>query len=287
MTNVIDDTVSNVCFDMICDSLSESSENVEESVVDMIASFRTLTEIAKTQGGMLEKLVENIDSFEHNDSKMTFEQFAETMRDHITETLDKIIVISETSMKLAFAMEGIVEKIVDLESNVTLLEGINRQTRMLALNASIEAARAGVAGQGFNVVANEVKQMSDRIDDLSFDMKDKIGTITHSVRDGRETLGQIAQIDMAKNITAKCELEELMLNLINRSNNYDIVSTMQSASDAIKDISSQIERMIVGIQFQDRNTQVMQNIVALLTEMRPYLGGDGNDQLPAEEGAQS
>lgn len=272
--------VNDTCFDMICESLIDSTVLVENSVAEMSQSFRALTKISRTQANTLETLINSMDKFEHNNTEISFEQFTNTMTSHISETLDKVIVISENSMKLAFTMEGIVEKITTIEHNIINLEKINKQTRMLALNASIEAARAGDAGKGFNVVANEVKQISEEIDVMSTGIKEQVSTISKSIHEGKSTLGTIAQIDMASNISAKRELEGLMEALMNKSKSDNVVDHMRAASESVKEISSQIESLTMGIQFQDRNSQIIHNIIILLKAIRSHQTHEAQNTLP-------
>ncbi len=82
----------------------------------------------------------------------------------------------------------------DIGGTIKVIETIARQTRLLALNASIEAARAGNAGLGFTVVANEVKQLASGTADATSRILDKIEAIQQNTAGAVESIGQIAVI---------------------------------------------------------------------------------------------
>jgi hypothetical protein len=90
-------------------------------------------------------------------------------------------------------------------AKIESIEQITRATRILALNALIEAARAGDAGRGFSVVANEVKAISGRIDDVARDLT--IGLRART--DELESLGR----DLVANVRGQ-RLVDLSLNMI-------------------------------------------------------------------------
>lgn len=100
-----------------------------------------------------------------------------------------------------------------------MIETIARQTRLLALNASIEAARAGNAGLGFTVVANEVKQLASGTAEATSRIFDKIEAIQQNTAGAVDSISQIAAIierihQMSGSIKETVEAQAISLSLV-------------------------------------------------------------------------
>lgn len=267
-----------VCYEMLCTMLSESASDVESATGTLSNNFRTLAESANHQGKTLSEIVETFSKFEHQGGHVTIDHFINMMSENITNTIAKIVTISENAMELAFAMESVIEQLDSIEKFIQKVNKINNQTRMLALNATIEAARAGEAGRGFSVVANEVKNVSNQIDTMAKEMSHEIGNISQKLRSGQDTLSNVAGIDMSSNITARTETELLMQALITQNNK--VAGIVQKSAESMKAISTQIGMITVGVQFQDKNSQIIANIVALIRAMREHEKNPDQYPLP-------
>ncbi|MTJ79419.1 MAG: chemotaxis protein [Telmatospirillum sp.] len=112
-------------------------------------------------------------------------------------------------------MDGVVRTLAGMLQTV---RGIARQTRMLALNANIEAVRAGAAGQGFAVVALEVKGLSQRSDQIAIEIGAGIAELEKTVQ---ESLGTV--------MAHRTEREESGFTLI---------------ADAVSDLSENMQKLI-------------------------------------------
>lgn len=78
-------------------------------------------------------------------------------------------------------LETLDQYIEEMHSIVELINGITSQTTLLALNASIEAARAGDAGRGFAVVATQITEMATQTKDATIHIKDLIGNVSGAI----------------------------------------------------------------------------------------------------------
>ena len=262
------------------DLLQEHARIVEASALDLSNSFKSLAEAASQQGHSLEELIQTISHLQHDKGEISLDEFVTMMSGQISTTIEKIVGISANAMILAFAMESATEKLAGVELFLDRVHLINRQTRMLALNATIEAARAGDAGKGFSVVASEVKQLSGEIGKIANEMGDQIGAVATQLHQSQGTLAEVAGIDMSANIMVKQELEQLMQALLNQSQRVSQI--VKESSAAAHGISQQIGHITVGMQFQDRNTQVAQNVGLLLQAVQRFLLNPHDNPLPPD-----
>jgi methyl-accepting chemotaxis protein len=113
------------------------------------------------------------------------------------------------------------EKITEI---IAVIDEIAFQTNLLALNASVEAARAGEAGKGFAVVAQEVRQLAQRSAQAASDIKGLIQDSNHHVKDG------VALVNQAGEALA------------------EIVSSISSVANIVKDISDASKEQSIGVQ---------------------------------------
>ncbi len=266
MSDTMKDNLIAICNQTICELLKQSASEVENSTTDLSSNFQVLAKSANQQGSVIEKLTNMLNFLEHHDGNISLNDFIRMMENNITDTIDKIVTISENAMTLAFTMEEVVEQLEGIEDFVQKINKINKETRMLALNATIEAARAGDAGHGFAVVATEVKEVSTQVDVMAKEMQVQIGAISKTLHSGRQMLGKVAGMDLSGNITTRTKLDELMQAMLTQ--NSRITTTMQQSAEMIREISNQINRFTMGVQFQDRNSQVIENVVHLLEAIR-------------------
>jgi len=145
-----------------------------------------------------------------------------------------------------------------LESMARDVGEIAKQTNLLALNAAIEAARAGEAGRGFAVVADEVRKLSSLSGDTGRKIAETVAVVNRSISNTLDTSQQYAEQE---------------LNLLNNSGRHigDVVARFRDAADVLVDnsntltregehIGQEIGEVLVALQFQDRVGQVLDHV---------------------------
>jgi methyl-accepting chemotaxis protein len=158
-------------------------------------------------------------------------QTAKSGREVVTETIDGMQQISDAVTQSASIIAALGKSSDQIGEIVRVIEDIADQTNLLALNAAIEAARAGEQGRGFAVVADEVRKLAERTTKATKEIGDMIRQIQHdtkgavtSMEDGTqkvssgvtlvnktgETLGKIAEMvtqtsDMIRQIAVAAE----------------------------------------------------------------------------------
>ena len=150
----------------------------------------------------------------------------------------------------------------------TMAEGVEKiasQTNLLALNAAIEAARAGEVGRGFAVVADEVRSLSIQSGETGREITNSISQFTTSVE---STVGH-ARLAMEKDLLLEEEgsstIKEVLEGL------EWMTKGMAESSEILKsesiDIVTEVNEIIMSLQFQDRTSQILIHVVEGLSEI--------------------
>lgn len=247
--------------------IDRSKVLIRDATGEMQATFDALealaTEQKTTTMGALE-LMQNA-KFPSKDGSSEAQDFSSFVADaHSTlEGLTKIIAgFARENIKVTYSVEDLVSELELVFDNVKLVDGIADDTAMLAINAALEAARAGELGKGFGVVSAEVRKLSHTTKELNEVISDHVERANVVVNEVREAVNWMAQSDLgldeAVSFGEKVRFALEYIEELNRTTGK-LTSSMDTIFGQVEDHVSNAMR---ALQFEDIVTQVMEVAVA-------------------------
>ena len=167
--------------------------------------------------------------------------------ERINATISSIRKQSEEIRANSEAVDKVAKRSMDINSIVNTIEEIAAQTNLLALNAAIEAARAGEAGRGFAVVADEVRALASRTSASTKEIADMVQGIQMDAATAVRSINQsVTNMEATSEETA--EVESTMRNMLEHVNNVNMqITQIASAAEEQSAATNEISTHIHGI----------------------------------------
>ncbi|MFC1747290.1 methyl-accepting chemotaxis protein [Pseudomonadota bacterium] len=240
-------------------SRDESSQirSIQATAIEgLVSSFTGLENQSREQLDMVISLINSINAQVLDDTGQ--HRLATEASELVAVFVDNIKAMSKGSMALVEALNEMGDQLNEANKLLGEIDGISSQTNLLALNAAIEAARAGEAGRGFAVVADEVRSLSQRSTQFSEQIRANYDHTQTTMKRAGVIIGEMASRDIDMAMLSQTRIQEMMIEIAD--GNKSVTEKLEGVSAISGEISENVGIAIRSLQFEDMTRQLMESL---------------------------
>ena len=232
----------------IVEDLAALNGKLVETVQSVVRSASAAAETNAVLAHSMEDSRQSADA-----ARKTLRENAESVSATLAEAIDKMQALSQGAFKIVSALEAIRHTIGQVQAINSAIQTISADTQMIALNASVEAARAGDAGRGFGVIAGAIKSLSEQVRKFNNDNTANLTTL-------ERTVGEL--LDSAR---ANAAIAQSAVESSNKAT--EATGGIRSLSSSVQQLAEKIEGMAAPVQQNMRDgeevREELRNLVAM------------------------
>ncbi len=256
--------------------VSEGTNDLEKAEESLVVSAENLVNVSKDTHAKVENLAQaNLENKErmvqlagaNEEITATVQNVAE----NVTNTVQMFNEVTNQIEKTTNIIQALNKHFVKIEEVLGFISQIADQTNLLALNATIEAARAGEAGKGFAVVADEVKELAKQTAEATDRIVSTIHELRNLVDNSVSEVHQISELvypvkEMTENVATAMEETTAAANEISQQAHQVLESTEYSL-ELSEDIKAATEEVLKATEASNEAAQKLHKVSQELRTM--------------------
>ncbi|WP_028590418.1 methyl-accepting chemotaxis protein [Paenibacillus massiliensis] len=222
-------------------SIQRISGNIREISTGLNSQDQATIESARSMAEM-STVVQTIASSSADvaDEALGMEERSRAGHERMSQVIQQMNLISDAVHNTSSSIRSLENRSNEISSIVNMITEIANQTNLLALNASIEAARVGEEGRGFAVVAGEVRKLAEQSQESAQQIRGLIDEIQEHIGKSAAAMQQ-GSIEVDKGLNVTQETGEFFENIMEATNK--VANQIQDISSSTEEISASTQEM--------------------------------------------
>jgi len=239
--------------------IRESVQHVEKAVTEVCGSFDGMVGRARQSVAAASELL-------GSDKDSGIESLLAASRHTLGELQHQIERGQQISAQVIGHMQEMESSAGMIVKALAEIDRITFGSKLVALNAKVEAARFGDQGGAFGVVADEIAAQARRSEEITEHVVEQMKQLRTRVSAASRSLDEMAHLSVETLEASRTELESSLSDL-DRTHSA-MQNTLAASVDAGRQLADEISRAVIGLQFQDRVSQRLTHVADELSEMR-------------------
>lgn len=228
---------------------SEDSNSIAENTLNSTMQQKEQTDSVATAVTEMEAAIHEVAANAERTASEVIEvnQLAITNKQNMSSNILEINNLNDNLVNASEVVKGLEQESKNIGSILEVIRGIAEQTNLLALNAAIEAARAGEHGRGFAVVADEVRNLATKTQESTEEIDHMIESLQTKAADAANLMTENQKVasNCAEQSSQTGDALESMLDNLNLIR--EMSTTIATASEEQSAVAREVSQMVVNI----------------------------------------
>ena len=239
--------------------IQQDTENLKTAAANLNDASNTVKSASHQQNDNLDQIATAVNELSHvvadtaNNSQGAMEkvkvasQISTSSSKVVNDSVKNVSNLSASISNASDVISSLAKESQNIIAVLDVIRGIAEQTNLLALNAAIEAARAGEQGRGFAVVADEVRTLASRTQQSTENINEMLGRLEHSVNDAVNAIERGAsEVDSVVAVSEQlARAFDQVSEAVNDANEtiYQIAAATEEQSQVVTDINTNVTNL--------------------------------------------